>query len=67
MLGDSELGAIGGPDDNTLVEDLENPRSDTLVNSFGGFTGLAQVNQSSGDLNRIGNVLGVSVGVVNIP
>lgn len=67
MVGDSALAAIGGPDDNTLVEDLESPRSDVLVNSFGGFTGLAQVNQSSGDLNRIGNVLGVSVSVVNIP
>ncbi len=67
MLGDSELGGVGGLYDNTLVEDLESPRSDTLVNSFGGFTGLAQVNQSSGDLNRIGNVLGVSISIVNIP
>ena len=67
MLGDSELGGVGGVYDNTLVEDLESPRSDVLVNSFGGFTGVAQVNQSSGDLNRIGNVLGVSISVVNIP
>lgn len=67
ILGDSTLRAIGGVDDNTLVEDLESPRSDVLLNVFGGFTGLAQVNQSSGDLNRIGNVLGVSVSVVTIP
>ena len=67
LIGDSALGGIGGVDDNTLVEDPASPRSDTLVNSFGGFTGIAQVNQSSGDLNRIGNVLGVSVSVVNIP
>ena len=67
LLGDSALGGIGGVDDNTLVEDLDSPRHDVLLNSFGGFTGLAQVNQSSGDLNRIGNVLGVSVSVVNIP
>ncbi len=67
VIGDSTLGAIGGVDDNTLVEDLESPRSDVLVNSLGGFTGYAQVNQSSGDLNRSANLLSVTISVINIP
>ncbi len=67
VLGDAALGVIGGPDDNTLVEDLDSPRSDVLVNSFYGFAGYAQVNQSSGDFNRIASVLGVSISVVNVP
>ncbi len=67
VLGDAALGVIGGPEDNTLVGDLESPRSAVLYNSFHGFVGIAQVNQSPGDLNRIANLLGVSLSVVNVP
>jgi len=59
-LGDSTLGAIEA--DNELIEEgTQGPRTQVVADSFGGFHGIAQVNQSTGDLNRVANVMGVSV------
>ncbi len=60
-LGDSALESIGGQADNTLVEDPTSPRQAVLNNSFEGFVGIAQVNQSPGDMNSVANTFGLSV------
>jgi hypothetical protein len=38
-------------------------KSDTIENSFNGFTGLANVNQSAGSLNNQGNAVAIAGGV----
>jgi hypothetical protein len=43
-----------------LLEEAGAPRSDTISGSFQNFSGVAQVTQSSGDLNVLQNTLGVS-------
>lgn len=61
-LGDSTLGALGTEADNALVEEgTQGPRTQGVADSFSGFHGIAQVNQTTGDLNRVANVMGVSV------
>jgi len=42
-------------------------RADIITDSFTGFRGIAQVNQSSGDLNVLGNTLGFSFTRINVP
>lgn len=52
--------------DNTLIEDAGNPgsREDRIDGgAFAGFSGVAQVNQVSGDLNQVTSVISVSVSV----
>ncbi len=64
LLGESALGTVYG--NNTLVEKgPPGPRTDVVVDSFGGFRGIAQINQSAGDLNIVRNVFGLSVGVAD--
>jgi hypothetical protein len=43
------------------------PRADILIDSFAGFRGVAQVNQSAGDLNVMGNYVGVSLTTLTPP
>ncbi len=63
-LGDSTLGDISA--DNTL-EGPGGPRTDVIIDSFTGFRGIAQVNQSAGDLNVVRNFLGLSLTVMSVP
>jgi hypothetical protein len=65
-LGDATLGEVSAH--NTLVRKGETgPRADIITDSFGGFRGIAQVNQSSGDLNITGNFFGLSLSVLTLP
>lgn len=67
VLGNAALAMVGTEADNTLIEDTTSPRQDVLTDSFTNFRGIAQVNQSSGDMNRLGNVVSVAVTVVTVP
>ena len=58
-IGDSTLSNVSS--NNTLTTSGTGSRSDTISNSFANFTGIAQVTQSSGDLNMIGNHIGISI------
>jgi hypothetical protein len=60
-ISDASLGTVHS--DNTRVEDpASEDRSDTISgSSFQGFTGIAQVNQSAGDLNQINSTVLVTV------
>ncbi len=65
-LGDATLGEISAR--NTVKQ--EGPtgrRADILTDSFVGFRGVAQVNQSAGDLNVMGNYVGVSLTTLTLP
>ena len=62
QIGDAQLGDIGTDQDNSKT--LQGPEStgqNTLADSFNDFTGIAQVSQVTGDLNRVTQVIGVSV------
>jgi hypothetical protein len=62
-LGDADLGG-------TIAENSVSSgghRSDIITDSFAGFRGIAQVNQSSGDLNIVGNAVGFSFTRTNVP
>jgi hypothetical protein len=62
QLNDVMLEAVGGEGDNTLIEEGEaGPRELVVANSFTDFSGVAQVNQSTGDMNRVSNVVGLSI------
>ncbi len=62
-IGDTTLGQVfSGKRD---VQTASGSRADVIENSFANFRGIAQVNQSSGDVNSVGNVLGVSFQVFN--
>jgi hypothetical protein len=58
LLADKSLGAMTG---NNSIDGPIGSRSDSLTDSFGGFKGIAQVSQSSGDLNILRNALQISV------
>ena len=62
-LGDADLG--GTIADNSVSSGGN--RSDIITDSFTGFRGIAQVNQSSGDLNIVGNSVGFSFTRINVP
>ena len=61
LLDDATLAMVGTPDQNTANEDPNRPQQTSAAGSFNNFTGIAQVNQVAGDLNRVANVMGVSV------
>lgn len=62
QLGDAQLGQIGAGTDNSLTEEgVQGPRQNTLSNSFNDFSGIAQISQSTGDMNRVTQAVGVSV------
>lgn len=46
---------------------IDQPRTDSLTDSFEGFRGIAQVTQSSGDLNQISASIGMSFAVGVVP
>ena len=62
-LGDAALGETIA--DNNVSSGGN--RSDIITDSFTGFRGIAQVNQSSGDLNILGNSVGFSFMRINVP
>jgi len=62
-LGDATLGETIA--DNSASGSSN--RADIITDSFTGFRGIAQVNQSSGDLNVLGNTLGFSFTRINVP
>jgi len=62
-LGDAALG-------ETIADNSASSggnRSDIITDSFTGFRGIAQVNQSSGDLNIVTNSVGFSFTRINVP
>jgi hypothetical protein len=68
QLGDAQLGQIGGDSDNTLTEEgVQGPRTNTLTDSFNGFSGIAQVSQTTGDMNRVTQAVGVSITMPTAP
>jgi len=65
-LGDATLGDISAG--NTVKQEgPAGPRANILTDSFAGFRGIAQVNQSAGDLNVLGNFVGLSLTVLTLP
>lgn len=64
-LADSTLDNVSAGT-NDLTPDEENPRHTYLLDSFTGFDGIAQVSQSSGDLNRIVNSVSFAVEVMTV-
>lgn len=66
-LGDSMLSSVGARNDNTVNKDRESPRQNVMTDSFRNFRGIAQINQTAGDLNRVGNAVGMSISVMNLP
>lgn len=64
LLGDSVLRDVNSG--NVQTQGAPASRTETIVDSFTNFRGIAQVTQSSGDVNSIGNYLGISAQVMNI-
>lgn len=62
-MGDTTLGQVSSGKRDAQA--AAGSRADVIENSFANFRGIAQVNQSSGDLNSVGNVVGVSFQVFN--
>jgi hypothetical protein len=60
LLADTSLATVHGTN-NTLQEGSPRPRADVIDGSFAGFRGAAQISQSAGDLNVIGNSMAISV------
>jgi hypothetical protein len=68
QMGDAQLGDIGTDQDNSKT--LQGPEStgqNTLADSFNDFTGIAQISQVTGDLNRVTQVIGISVTTMGAP
>ncbi len=65
-LGDATLGEVSALD-TVKQKGAGGPRADIITDSFAGFRGIAQVNQSAGDLNSLRNVFGFSLTVVTLP
>ena len=62
-MGDTTLGQVSSGRRDASIG--VSSRSDVIENAFANFRGIAQVNQSSGDVNSVGNVMGISFQVVN--
>ncbi len=62
-MGDTTLGQVSSGKRDAQAGN--GPRADVIENSFANFRGIAQVNQSSGDVNSVGNVMGISFQVIN--
>ncbi len=64
-MGDSELQAVSTG--NKLIRNgPEAQHTDSISGSFTGFRGIAQLSQTSGDLNNAGNFLGISYQVLDV-
>lgn len=66
VLSDAALADEVGAAEND-VGPVDQPRSDSLTDSFEGFRGIAQVTQSSGDLNQISASIGMTFAVGVVP
>ncbi|MFZ1060769.1 MAG: hypothetical protein WAP47_16420 [Candidatus Rokuibacteriota bacterium] len=64
LLGDTSLGVISAG--NTLIRGSTAPEAAVLTDSFAGFRGIAQVNQSTSDGNIARNFLGLSLTVLDV-
>lgn len=62
QVGDTQLGQIGTDADNQRTDDgtLDSGHN-TLSNSFNDFSGIAQISQVTGDMNRVSQAVAVSV------
>jgi hypothetical protein len=61
LLDDHALGDVIPNQTDATGGDPTSPRSESIVDSFNNFTGIAQVSQSAGNQNEVSNVIGVSV------
>lgn len=64
-LGDTTLAQVSG--DNDVEVDDQTPRSNTVSDSFNGFSGVAQVNQAAGNANAVGQSIGINASVRTLP
>jgi hypothetical protein len=64
LLDDHALGDVIPTQTDATGGDPTSPRSESIIDSFANFTGIAQVSQSAGNENNISNVIGVSVNVM---
>jgi hypothetical protein len=68
QIGDTQLGQIGTDADNQRTDDgLLDTGHNSLTNSFNDFSGIAQVSQVTGDMNRVTQVVGVSLTTMSAP
>ncbi|MGH6940586.1 hypothetical protein [Hypericibacter sp.] len=62
QVGDAQLGQIGTEADNHRTDDgTLDAGHNTLSNSFNDFSGIAQISQVTGDMNRVTQAVAVSV------
>ncbi len=66
-VADATLGTMSAQSDGPVTEDYEGSRLASVTNSFNGFRGVLQINQSGSDRSQIANVLGVTVSVMSLP
>lgn len=68
QVGDAQLGQIGTDTDNQRTDDGSlDTGHNSLTNSFNDFSGIAQVSQVTGDMNRVTQVVGVSLTTMAAP
>lgn len=68
QMGDAQLGQIGTDADNAkTLNGPEGTGQNKLADSFNDFTGIAQISQVTGDMNRVTQVIGVSVTTMGAP
>lgn len=63
LLNDARLDQVGARDGGNTIDNTGDNRPPTVVDSFNGFRGTAQVSQVSGNLNQVANVAGISLRV----
>lgn len=67
ILAEASLAQIGTEQDNLLVEDATSVKEQSVNNSFNNFVGIVQGSAVAGNMNRVGNLLAVSVQTVGAP
>lgn len=63
LLSEAILAQVGDESDNNFDKQKDTETEATITNSFNNFSGVAQINQTAGNLNQVANVLGISVNV----
>jgi hypothetical protein len=66
-LGETTLKNVDAHLENYVDDDHRTPQANSLINSFQGFQGIAQIQQAAGDGNSTANVLGLSVSIMDLP
>ena len=66
-VADATLGTMSAQSDGPVTEDSEGSRLASVTDSFQGFRGVLQINQSASDRSQVANVLGVTVSVISVP